>query len=313
MRTLLLGVTVQVLVRIQLRRIGWQEEPFDLFFMLLHPSAHLLAVVHAEVIEDQKRLTALGITNQASQEANQHLGGQGFPIQHKAQLAPVGHGRNHVGGETTAAGQVYRRLADRGVAAARMVVTAHAGFVAPLDLGVLGLGPLGDAGVLVVQPALDHFRLLLVGPLQWTLWGIAPALEVLANRAHLHEKTAALADQFPYGIPRPQRKTKLELIGQLVGHQGSNQHFLAVAQTAAFPLAYTTLAAADGSPFALALGDLSPVGNLAGMNANRFANSLVGVTLLTHAQGRSTFFALFWGLSLRASVFVAADCRVCPI
>tara|TARA_Y100000004_G_C8861646_1_gene389348 strand:+ start:573 stop:881 length:309 start_codon:yes stop_codon:yes gene_type:complete len=48
-------------------------------------------------------------------------------------------------------------------------------------------------------------------------------------------------------------------------------------------LAHTTLAAGYGSLFAFMFCDLRPVSNSAGVNTNRFANSLVGVTLLTHA------------------------------
>src|SRR3546814_19225456 len=89
------------------------------------------------VVENQEHLAALSIANQATQEANQHWGCQRFPIQHEAQFAPIGHGGNHVGGKTTAADQAHRRFANRGVAAASMAVTAHTGFVAPLNLTIL--------------------------------------------------------------------------------------------------------------------------------------------------------------------------------
>lgn len=71
--------------------------------------------------------------------------------------------------------------------------------------------------------------------------------------------------------------------------------FRARAQAALISLAHTTLAAADGGLFALALGDLCPVGDGAGVNTNRVTNGFIGVTLLAHAQGSSAFFALFLG------------------
>ena len=110
--------------------------------------------------------------------------------------------------------------------------------------------------------------------MQRSLRGVAPTLEVFTNRSNRHEKTTALADQFSHRITRPERKAELELVGHLIGHQGANQHFLAGAQTAAITLAHTTLAAGNGSLFAFMFCDLRPVSNSAGVNTNRFANSL---------------------------------------
>src|SRR3546814_2846684 len=79
-----------ILVRVQLRGVGRQEEQFDLLFAVANPGAHLFAVVYAQVVENQEHLAALSIANQATQEANQHWGCQRFPIQHEAQFAPIG-------------------------------------------------------------------------------------------------------------------------------------------------------------------------------------------------------------------------------
>ena len=50
-----------------------------------------------------------------------------------------------------------------------MAVTAHTGFVAPLNLTILSLGPLCDAWIFIIQPVLNHFRFLLISPMQWAL------------------------------------------------------------------------------------------------------------------------------------------------
>src|SRR5690606_11963951 len=102
------------------------------------------------------------------------------------------------------------------------------------------------------------------GPMQWSLRGVAPTLEVFTNRSDRHEKTTALADQFSHRITRPERKAEIELVGRLIGHQCANQHFLAGAQTAAITLAHTTLAAGNGSLCAFVFCDPCPVSNSAG-------------------------------------------------
>src|SRR3546814_6977427 len=52
---LMFQITIQILVRVQLRGVGRQEEQFDLLFAVANPGAHLFAVVYAQVVENQER------------------------------------------------------------------------------------------------------------------------------------------------------------------------------------------------------------------------------------------------------------------
>lgn len=67
-------------------------------------------MVHAQIVEDQENLAALGLSNQSDQKADQHLGCQHSPVLHETQLAAIGHGGDHVGGEATAADLAHTPL-----------------------------------------------------------------------------------------------------------------------------------------------------------------------------------------------------------
>ena len=53
-----LEIAVQILVRIEIGRVGWQVEEGDLVGVRGDPSAHLLCLVHVQVVEDQKDFAA---------------------------------------------------------------------------------------------------------------------------------------------------------------------------------------------------------------------------------------------------------------
>src|SRR3546814_15001383 len=103
-----------------------------------------------------------------------------------------------------------------------MAVTAHTGFVAPLNLTILSPGTLCDAWIFIIQPVLNHFRFLLISPMQWELRGVATTLEVFTNRSNRHENTTALADKSSHRINHTVRKPANEFVGHLIGHQGAN-------------------------------------------------------------------------------------------
>ncbi len=57
-------ITVQILIRIELRRIGWQVEHLDFVVVLGQPGFDDLGMVNPQIIENQKDLS-LGVLDQA--------------------------------------------------------------------------------------------------------------------------------------------------------------------------------------------------------------------------------------------------------
>lgn len=208
---LLLEVAIQVLVRVELRGVSGQKEHLDPFPPLVQPGLDPLAVMHTLVVQNQEDLTPLGVPNQPPPEADQHGRRHGFPIQHEAQLAPLGHRRIMFEAKRL---PLTSRTGVRpaGAAASRMTITAQAGFIASVNLAALGLGAPLDLRVLGLQPALYRLGLLLIGALQWSLRGITPTLEIFADRSDRHLKTTVQSDQGLYCIPHPERESELQLV-----------------------------------------------------------------------------------------------------
>ena len=84
-----LEVAVEVFVGVEFRRVGWQEEEFDVLWVLFQPGADLFAVMHLEVVQNQEDFLAC-VPDEAGQEADQHRRGQRFPVEHEAHLSLVG-------------------------------------------------------------------------------------------------------------------------------------------------------------------------------------------------------------------------------
>ena len=88
-----LQITVHEFIRVQLGRVAREKEDLDLFPMLCQPSLDGFAVMHSQVIEDQKYFSS-SILDEALHESNQNFTRHIFPIHHESHGALVGHGRD---------------------------------------------------------------------------------------------------------------------------------------------------------------------------------------------------------------------------
>ena len=163
-----LQVAVEVLVGIELGRVGWQEEDLDLRGIRREPAAHLGRLVNTEVVEDQEDL-ALGIARQPTHEDDERRRFQGALVDHEPHLAAVGDRRQD--GQTRAArwNSDDGRLSLRRVAAMARLIAAQAGFIAPADLGPVALRAPRDLWILDLQPALHGRVVPLVSALRRSL------------------------------------------------------------------------------------------------------------------------------------------------
>src|SRR5699024_10414648 len=92
-------------------------------------------------------------------------------------------------------------------------------FIAPVDLGVFGLGALGNGRVIFIQPLFDCRWGLFVGPLNRFLRGEPPTLQIGAYRSGMQLDTELLFDEMADGNPRPQSKFHFQLLRAFVADQ----------------------------------------------------------------------------------------------
>lgn len=206
-----LEVAVEVLVGIELGRVGRQEEELDERRIALDPCGHLPSLVDLEIVEDQED-APLPPSRQTPQEAQQHLGAQRTFVDHESNRALVGDGRDD--GQARAADRDPKngRLAARGIAPMARLVAAKAGLVAPADFGPLCLGVPRDPRILHAQPPLDRRVVPLVGPPRRPLRRHPPTLEIQPDRADRHGNAETGAEQLLNRTARPERKRKPKLV-----------------------------------------------------------------------------------------------------
>lgn len=90
-----LETIVEVFIRIQFWRVGWQVEYFDFPLVLFQPCLNYFAVVDFQVVQDKKHF-ASGILYQSAHELDQPLTVHVVAVEHKPNLALIGDGRDHV-------------------------------------------------------------------------------------------------------------------------------------------------------------------------------------------------------------------------
>src|SRR5215210_1766625 len=230
----LLDIAVQALVRVEVRAIGREVENLDLILTSVQPRAHQSRPVHLQPIEDEENLAA-GVADQALEEADQSRRLDRAVEHHPAQLASVAHRRDQADIGPPVVGANHRGLTAWGVAPAAHVVRAQAALVAPEDHSLLRLGPRRDRRVLPAQPAPYCGRVLLLGPPQRLLRGVAPARQVAAHGPHRHYDAEALPDQLLHRRPAPERERQPQLVRHLLADQRLDLRLLLCRQQAAMP------------------------------------------------------------------------------
>ena len=173
-------ITIQVLIRVELGRVGRQVEHFDLIRVLFQPLVHQLAVMYSQVVDDQKHLS-VHILDQSPHKANQRIGVHGVPVDHKADLSLIGDRGDQIDPVRLCRQDNRRSLAPRSVASAVVAAVAQPGFIRPMNFGILLFGPFGDHRILFFKPLLDLFGVLLVSTPKRLLWSKPPAFQVFPN------------------------------------------------------------------------------------------------------------------------------------
>ena len=109
-------------------------------------------------------------------------------------------------------------------------VTAHARFIAPMDLRPFFPGLRRDGRISLPHPAPDRRRVLLISPPRGLLRGESPTLQILSAGPNGHPQRQLLLNEFADRPPRPEREGELPLIRRLIGDHSLQSLLLLRAQ-----------------------------------------------------------------------------------
>ena len=165
---------------------------------------------------------ASNILDQSFQKLDQCLLVDAFLAEHEVQLPLIADGADHVDVHLLGLHFQDGRVAVWCIAARIVRNILHSGFITPEDLRIFLLRPGVDGRILLLQSALNRFRLLLNCLPGWPLHGKAPPLEIHPHSPYGHLNAILLLDQLPHRIPCPQAAFHLQLIRILVGDDPDN-------------------------------------------------------------------------------------------
>ena len=172
--------------------------------------------MNSQIVYNEKDLL-FRVLDQALHKPDEDLAVKRFPVDHQAHLPLVCDARNHVGGKSFGLFPKDRGLALGGVFPPVLAVVSHAGFISPVNLGILAFGLLGDGGVSLLHPLGHGLGILLVGSLGRFLWSESPALEIFATGADWHGQTVFLFDELANRSPRPRVASTASLSSRFGG------------------------------------------------------------------------------------------------
>lgn len=204
-------IPVQMFIRVEFGTVAGQVVQFDFFAMLIHPFPDGFAMVCGQVVEYQKDFF-VSIPDEASHELDEHRGVHPAFVEHEADFAELGDGGDHVDTFPLAHVPPLGGLSPGGVAPSYLILTAYAGFIAPVDLGLFLQGPGFDGRVFFPEPLLYFFLTALICPLNRFLWGETPLPEVMPHRPYRHPYPEKMVDEFLHRCPRPECKVEMQLV-----------------------------------------------------------------------------------------------------
>ena len=169
-----------LVVGIDLERVRWEIEDFDLVLAFGQPGSDQLGMMHFQVVENQEDfLTTIG--NQPLHEADEQVSVHGFFNELEAHQSLIADGGNHRQAMALARCRQNRRLSGRRIAAQPMSIFRDRRFITPVNDGAFCLGADRDRRIGVVEPLLDLDRVLFQRPLHRPLRGVAPAQQVFPH------------------------------------------------------------------------------------------------------------------------------------
>ena len=225
-----LDVLIEKFVRIQLRTVPRQVEQPEVLSMPMNPAFDLSGTMHRMTIHNQKDLPPV-LFDQPPKKVDHHRSGESLREDHERQSAPVRDRRNHIAAKALTGPWNDRRLPLETITASGLMIGTHPHFVAPVDMGTFCAGLLTDRRIVVFQPVLDRFRILLVGATQRFLRRKPPVFQIPTHRPDRNRNAVSCFDQLAYSVAGPQGKGKFQLIGTPVGNQADDGCGLMTGQT----------------------------------------------------------------------------------
>ncbi len=135
-----LQVVVQILVRVQLRRVTRQVEYFDPLLMRRHPRLHCRGHVRPQAVHDQEHFPRCA-PQQPAQEHQEQGCRHRLRVGHEPNLAVVRDRRDLVRSDVRVRHILGRGFPPRRIAPRRLLVRGHADLVTPMDFRPFSVGP----------------------------------------------------------------------------------------------------------------------------------------------------------------------------
>ena len=163
-----LQTMVQILIRITFRRVGRQIKHLDYGFVPFQPSTHQLAVMHSQIVHDEKDFPP-GFRGHTLHKFNQLLLIHGILVYHEPQVSLLADGGYHVYPLTLRFHRQNRWLALGRKSPLYNFTIIYTSFVSPKNLSIFFLCKPLYLRVFILFPFLDALRILLPGALHRTL------------------------------------------------------------------------------------------------------------------------------------------------
>src|SRR6056297_1558286 len=175
-------VIPDLLCRIQLRRVRWQEINLQAPIERFNAIFHFFGSVSRVTIPNHKR-RAFVVMHELFQKLA-HL----FTVYcaltgHKAHAFSRINGCNHIDAESGTCALHHRRLPLWRPCFAGMIIRSDTGFISKVNLRAKLFGPFFDLWKNFVLPFGNGLRVLLIGTVQGLLWGKAQLTQKPADRA----------------------------------------------------------------------------------------------------------------------------------
>lgn len=169
-------------------------------------------------VHDEKNW-AIGVMEHPLKELNELLSVHATFKGHEAELAPRTDRGGNVEPETLPGGRDNRRLSSRCPRGSGVEVRTDTRLILEEDGSSLPFRQGADLRELLLEPAVDPLRILLVGTTQGALWRQPQLLQETSHRYVAEPHLASPANDLADHSAGPQRKLELELKRILLGHR----------------------------------------------------------------------------------------------
>lgn len=169
---------IQIFIRVIFRGIGRQEKHLNFLPVLLRPGRNNLTMMNPQIIQNQKYFL-LRTADQTLHETDHPLLVHGILVDHKADIALVADGRDHIDPLPLRLYRQHGKAALKRKTALYDFTVAYPCLICPIDDAILCFCTPCNRRILLIFSPLDALRILPPRTLRRALATHSPALHVV--------------------------------------------------------------------------------------------------------------------------------------